>query len=195
MKIIYQDNPLSTIIELTESEKRELWLKIKISELEYLLESAWFEATNKKPDIEAIKNDLDIDYWCSDDEKSKLDNRVDEMFDWYLDDLKGIHCGDCTCVPSSCSKCHVEQLLGIDTIEGLPKHSASSIEYAFREFKTIDEAIESLENYVPDKSKGGWNTESDERWNHFVPIFIKHANEAAAWLKHYKSEKLLDKID
>jgi hypothetical protein len=30
MKIIYNQNPLKTIIEFTEEEKKALWLKIKV---------------------------------------------------------------------------------------------------------------------------------------------------------------------
>jgi len=191
MKIIYQDNPLDTIVELTESDQKEFWLKIKIAEMENILESAWLESNKTYYDIEKIRKDVDVDYWSSDDNtKTKLDERVDELFDIYISELNGSHIGDCTCVPCSCTKCHAEELLGINTIQGLKKHAASMIESAFSEYKTIDEAIYSLENYVPDRTKGGWDSESDERWECARPTFIEQANDAANWLKRYKVEKL-----
>jgi hypothetical protein len=64
------------------------------------------------------------------------------------------------------------------------------IESAFSEYKTIDEVIHSLENYVPDKTKGGWDSESDERWEKVSPEFIEQAKDTANWLKKYKTEKL-----
>jgi hypothetical protein len=191
MKIIYQDNPLDTVVELSESDRKEFWLKIKISEMENILESAWLESNKTYYDIEKIRKDLDIDYWSSDDNtKTKLDERVDELFDIYIAELNGSHVGDCTCVPCSCTKCHAEDVLGINTIQGLKKHVASVIESAFNEYKTIDDAIYSLENYVPDRSKGGWDSASDEQWECARPSFYKHAAEAAMWLKNYKVEKL-----
>jgi hypothetical protein len=192
MKIIYQDNPLAATVVLTADEQREFWLKIKISEMENILESVWLESNKTYYDIDKIRKDVDIDYWSSDDDtKTKLDKRVDELFDIYMSDLNGIHVGDCTCVPCSCTKCHAEDVLGINTIQGLKKHSASIIEYAFLDFKTIDQVIHFLDNYVPDRSKGGWDTETDERWNAISPTFIEQASEAANWLKKYKKENLL----
>ena len=58
MKITYKDNPLETIIELDESGQRELWLKIKIQELEYLLEDAYFAANAKNFDIDSIRKEV-----------------------------------------------------------------------------------------------------------------------------------------
>lgn len=119
-----------------------------------------------------------------------MDRRVDEIFNYYIDNLKGSHAGDCTCCPCSCEKCHAEVLLGIDTIKGLPKHAANAIESESKKFNSIDEVINSLDNYVPDRTEGGWDKETDERWNHFVPRFIEHSKLACEWLKHYKEDKL-----
>lgn len=191
MKIIYKDNPLTTVIELSESEQSDFWLKLKIQELEYLLESAWFEANKSDFDIKVIRKDLDIDYWCPEvNPPSKLDNRIDEIFAYSIAYLKGSHVGNCTAVPCSCSKCHAEELLGINTIQGLSKYEASMINREFSKFSTIDEVIESLENYIPDKTRGGWHTVSDERFNEVSITFKAQAKSAASWLKRYKLEKL-----
>lgn len=42
MKIIWQPNPLHTIVELDEWEKKELWYKVKIDEMKSRLASAHF---------------------------------------------------------------------------------------------------------------------------------------------------------
>lgn len=186
MKIIYKDNPLATIVTLTENEKREFWLKLKIAQLEEILASAWFDLESDTPN-EDIRKILDIDYWCSSDgSKSKLDQRVDELCEIFIKELTENHIGDCTCVPCSCSKCYVEELLGVNTIDGLSKYARSMIESAFENATTIDEAIDWLDNYVPNRSKGGWDSASDERWESAVPLFHEHAEEASSWLKTYK---------
>jgi hypothetical protein len=192
MNIIYKDNPLASIVELDEAEQRELWLKIKLTKMEHIIEFAWLESKKTHYDIEKIRKDLDIDYWCPEDNtKSKLDKSVDELFDICIAELKEIHIGDCTCVPCSCTKCYAEDLLGINTIPYLKQHPASMIESAFSEFESIDDVIHFLDNYVPDRSKGGWDSESDERWNEVSPEFIEDAADAAIWLKKYKIDKLL----
>lgn len=178
-------------MELSETDQKEFWLKIKISRMENILESVWFKSSKSDYNINEIRKDLDIDYWCPEDNiKSKLDERVDELFNIFMAELRGSHIGDCTCVPCSCTKCYAEELMGINTIPGLKQHAASMIESAFSEHKTIDEAIYFLENYVPDRTKGGWDSESDERWDEVSPEFIEQAKDAAIWLKNYKIEKL-----
>jgi hypothetical protein len=192
MKITYKDNPLESTIELDESEQRELWLKIKIQELEYLLECAYFESNKEDFDISCIRKEVDMDYWESTavGQKSKIDLRVDEIFNYHLDDLTSSHAGDCTCYPCSCCKCHAERLLGIDTIKGLSKHKASYILSAFKEFNTIDGVINSLENYIPDRAKYGWSRVSDKQWDTHALAAVECAKHAGEWLKQYKQNYL-----
>lgn len=187
MKITYTPNPLETIVELDEQEIELLRLKIKIEQYEELLFSAHWDLTRETDYLaklprpktveqsreEAIKR-LDPSYWCSDD-KSKLDERVDELLEHYLEELKSIHVGDCTCVPCSCSKCHAESTLGINTLDPYPgKHVLYKIASVFSRWNpetkehdrpevSIDEAIEKLRAYKPSASWTGWEAHAD-RW-------------------------------
>ena len=54
MKITYNKNPLFTTVELDENEKKELWYKIKIKEMEELLFSAHFYLEEKYFDLRAV---------------------------------------------------------------------------------------------------------------------------------------------
>ncbi len=195
MKITYNKNPLWTTIELDEAEKKELWLKIKIKEMEELLFDAYFHLREKDKDfnLESARKAVEPDYYLgvTDNEKSDIDKRCDEMLEYYLAELQANHVGDCTCVPCSCIKCYAEDLLGINTTKGLGKHSAYKINAAFgnKNEKTIEEALESLKNYNPTKGDA-WSKFSQEEFDKHVPRWKAEAKLAYDWLLKYKNEKL-----
>lgn len=218
MKITYTPNPLNTIIELDEHEKEVLKLKIKIRELEESLGSAsvlldpknasWImKPSPRHPEgrtiesliAEVLDSYLNMSYMYSEGEYEGkgLDGRVNELFDYCMDDLTSNHVGDCICVAMSCSKCHTEELLGINTIKGLGKHSAHKIESAFSNGrdadgkwlpeKSIDEVLEILKNYTvvaPTKNLDGWAKLGG--WEQYVPRWTAEAKAAYEWLKSYK---------
>lgn len=191
MKITYNKNPLYTTIDLDEHEKKELWYKIKINEMEELLSCASFYlGEDKYFDLERARSEVDPDYYCT-DEKSPLDKRCDTLLEHYLADLQACHVGDCTCVACSCSKCQAEVLLGIDTMPGLGKHSARKIDGAFGKDneKTIEEAIDSLANYQinPEDFTGeAWKKLGG--YEQYVPRWTAEAKHAHDWLVKYKNE-------
>lgn len=211
MEIIWADNPLRTVVKLDEREKKELWYKLKVEELQEMIHSAYFALThvewsnkNIKPTTmeDAVKeavSDLDPEYWCSDD-KSKLDQRIDEMHAYYVADLQGWHIGDCTCVACSCTKCHAEGLLGIDTIKGLGKHSAHKVDGAFRVGEdrklncTIDEALEKLRHPKyepptdPERLKAWGGVGGYEK---HIPRWKEENAHAITWLETYR-DKLIE---
>jgi hypothetical protein len=184
MKITYKENPLDTVVELDEHEKKELWYKIKIDEMEDRLFMAHYYY-NKEGGADDVQYYLDPEYYCT-DEKSPLDKRCDQMLEWFIEELKGYHNGDCTCVPASCIKCHAERKLGIDTIEGLGKHSAHKIDHAFREHGTIDAVLESLKEFNP-KISDVWKN-NREGWEEHLPRWKQEAKHAYDWLLKYKEE-------
>ena len=189
MQIYWNKNPLYTTIELDQHEKKELWYKIKLKEMEELLFSAHFHLQEDKYfDLAQARKEVEPDYYCTDD-KSPLDKRCDEMLEYYLAELKDKHAGDCTCIPCSCSKCHAESLLDMDTIKGLGKHSAYKIDSAFgpNNEKTIDQAIESLANYVPVKGEN-WKNTSQADFDKHIPRWTEEARAAHVWLVNYKKE-------
>lgn len=189
MKIIYNKNPLKTVVELDEHEQKEFWYKIKIEEMEELLFEAHFYSEDKYLDMERVKEAVDPKYYMTEkNEKSELEKRCDELLEHYLMELRGWHVGDCTCVACSCSKCHAESLLGIDTIKGLGKHSAYKIDAAFgkNNEKTIDEAIDSLANYKPIIADPKvW--EKVGGYERYVPRWTAEAKAAYDWLVEYKN--------
>ena len=130
MKINYNKNPLYTTVELTEEEKKELWYKIKIEILENkVFEGGYYLEDNNRFDIERARKILKLEY--DKDDNNTIDKQCNEMVECYIVELAYGHAGDCTCNAFSCGKCQAETLLGIDTIEGLGKHSAYKIDNAF----------------------------------------------------------------
>jgi hypothetical protein len=202
VKITYTPNPLNTVVELDEHEKRELWHTLRFNEMLDMLFSVHYEMTCKKegPDFERIKREVDPDYYLNDDEgtpdKTKLDKRCDELLEHYLEELKGSHIGDCTCFAMSCSKCHAESMLGIDTIKGLGKHPGHKIQSAFSyregdvwKERTIEEALEYLRNYDPKPtSDSGWDKVGG--FEAHVPRWKSEAKIAYEWLLEYQATKL-----
>lgn len=194
MKINWNKNPLHTTIDLDENEKKELWYKIKIELMDERLFSAHFHLEEGKYfDLQRARQEVNPDYYCTDDEKSPLDKRCDEMLEYYLADLQDVHVGDCTCVACSCGKCHAESLLNIDTIKGLGKHSACKVDGAFGKDneKSIDEAIASLANYVPVRSEA-WLKYPEEDFYRHVPRWKEESKVAHDWLVQYKKEHFSD---
>jgi hypothetical protein len=211
MKITYNKNPLYTTVELDESEKKIFELKIKIAEYEEMVHGAYFTLShhdwwNKsiakdgaaKPvrtleDTvqEAIK-ELHPDYWCQEDNEGpcKMEQRVQMLLDHFLTELQSYHCGDCTCVAMSCSKCHAERLLGINTIPGIGKHELYKIDGAFgkNNEKSLDEALESLKNYKvePPADTSSWDRVGG--FEQYIPRWTQEAQGAYQWLLKYKEE-------
>ncbi len=185
MKINYNKNPLYTTIELDEQEKKELWYKIKIAELEeHLLGAELYLSENPKWfDLNKAREEVNSAHLESENgQKSKLDKWCDQMLNYYTSELMASHAGDCTCFPCSCGKCHAEDLIGVHTTQGLGKHSAHKILNAFGQNneKTIEEAIEYLANYEPTSSWEGWEAHA-QRWK-------AEAKAAHDWLVDYKNK-------
>lgn len=172
------------MVELDEYEKKEFWYKIKIKEMEELLLEVHFY-TEYSTDMKKVAEAVNPEYYMDEqNKKSRLDARCDELLLHYLENLKGWHVGDCTCIPCSCSKCHAEDILGINTIKGLGKHAAHKVNAAFGEDneRTIDEAIERLGNYEPVLKK---------EYEQFQPRWSEEAKNAYDWLVLYKNTYLI----
>lgn len=191
MIIEYNKNPLYSVIILDDADKKELKQKIRIHILEEMLFEGWLYLEDGTHfDLDKAKKRLKIEYE-EDGETSNIDRMCEHMYDYCLAELSFIHSGDCTCVAASCGKCRVEELLGIDTIAGLGKHSANKIDNAFgkRNEKTIDEALEYLKNYHP-------IPENPEKWEkiggyeQYMPRWKDEAKYAYDWLLNYKETHL-----
>jgi hypothetical protein len=187
MKIVWNKNPLKSTVELSEAEKEAFRLKVRVSELEEAVGMA-----------EAYLDQAgDSEYFSPEKAKACLD-RVQQdgsELEMYLDLLReledGTHCGDCTCVPSSCLKCHAEGILGIETTKGLRQHAAHYISGAFGRDgeRTIDEALDNLANHTPVRS-GGWLDLPQDQFDANVETWKKQAKSAHKWLLEYRDTKL-----
>lgn len=198
MKITYNKNPLLTTVELDETDKTLLWHKIKINELEERVSDAAFCLTEGKYfDIERARKAVDTDYYWADkdNEKSEIDKRCDTLLAHFIEELNSTHVGDCICVACSCSKCHAESILGIDTIAGLGKHEANYIDGAFGadNQRSIEEAIEILSKFEinpQDYQTEGWLKMGG--YEQFVPRWKQQKANAHAWLVNYKNQHFPD---
>lgn len=210
MKINYNKNPLCTTIELTEHEKEVFKLKIRIKELEEMIFTGhwtlkhhdWWNKTiakdGKDKPVRSLQDtmneamdELDPNYIFGDEDgKSKFDKRVDELFDYFMADLESSHMGDCVCFACSCSKCHAEELLGVNTIKGLGKHSAHKIDSAFgpKNEKSLDEVLEHLQNYNPTPPQDMTAWDKVGGWAQHLPRWKDEARKAYDWLLAYKNE-------
>lgn len=211
MKIEYAQNPLFTKVILDEHEQEIFKLKIRLKEMEEGMYETYWTLTHhdwwnkniaKDGEAKTVRTLQDTinealrginpDYWMSEDnEKSKLDERVDELFELFMADLSGGHAGDCICVPCSCSKCMAEGFLGIDTISGLGKHEAHTIDslFEFKNEKSIDEVLEKLKVWEPsafvDNGNPHW---TKEHHDFHLPRWKREGANAYEWLKAYKEK-------
>jgi hypothetical protein len=205
MKIIYTENPLASKILLTDIEKKELYYKVKINQMEELMSEAYFDITHHdwynekiKPRtteelLELLTKRLDTKYYYADeneDGKCGLDKEVERQLSYIIPALEDdVHGGDCTCVAASCIKCYAEQFAGVHTIKGLGKHEASKIGGYFREGKSILEVIEALRTYKVKPFSGEetkyWNKETHD---YHTPRWEQEAVNAYEWLKKYQME-------
>jgi hypothetical protein len=197
MKINWNENPLRTTIDLNDADKRELWLKIKIKimEDEHLFEAFYHLEEGKNFDLEKARLAVNEDYLfkkTGDNKKTKLDRTTDKHFDWYLEALSEEHVGDCTCVPCTCTKCLAEDLVGVNTIEGLRKHEASKVSGAFADDRNIHEAVIWLATHDPDASAdadpASWKHRNPEMWAGNLPRWRQEQVRAHAWLVKYRDE-------
>ena len=184
MKIIYAENPMATKIELDDHEKEAYRMAIKLKEFEYLVYDAhWHLADHydgKYFNLEKARARVDPTRWLSEDDEgpNRLDAHVDMLLEHYIEELAGQHCGDCTCIACSCSKCQAEDRLGIDTIKGLGKHPGHKISSAFHNNqKTCAQVISEWEA-TPVIETQDWHKEHIERWQ-------KERGHALEWLKAY----------
>ena len=197
MQIIYKENPLRTQIVLDENEKKELWYKTKIEELQDAIMSAHYLLSEESPrylgrivqtvkgdfNLKRVRDELDPKYlvYGEGNKRPGIDERVDELHKCYLDSLVDLHIGDCTCCPSSCVKCHAEEMFGLNTIKGLRKHAAHYIDTAFGHTDgSLKTALEWLRVYKPHADWDGWEAHAD-RW-------AAEANQAYEWLAKYRDE-------
>ncbi len=180
MKILWAENPLESKVELDERDVAFLKAQIHIHYLGEILCHANFYLNEERLDLERVRKEVAYATW-DDEPGGPLEKELERQLKWAIEALtEEAHCGDCTCVPMTCSKCLAEEWMGIDTTKGLRKHPANKMNGAFAEDRSINEAIEYLANYEPTASWEGWEAHAD-RWK-------AEANNAHEWLVAYRDE-------
>ena len=189
MKINWNQNPFWTTVDLDDRDKRMILLAYQNEEYTNILCSLDMDINGKyntEPltDMEKIKEE--VHKW-----ESICNLTVDspEIMQ-YISFINETHFGDCTCVPCSCVRCWAEDMLGINTMKGLGKHQASKILGAFGKEgnRTIDEAIESLEQPTSYIKTDAWKSFTQEQYESHIPRWENERVTAIEWLKKYKEE-------
>lgn len=192
MKITYTPNPLMTIVQPTELEIEQMRYKILYEDMMDMLFTVHYELGRENPDMDRIKSTVHPDYYLNEEDgKTKQEEHVQELLEYYIQELQGTHDGDCTCVPCSCSKCYAEGLLNIDTIKGLGKNEAHKVKAAFSRYNpetkqhdlpevSLDDALEKLRTYKPKADWVGYES--------YIPRWTEEAKRAYEWLLAYKQE-------
>lgn len=176
MKIIWKPNPLDTSIEFEPYEDEMLK---KLLDYEQLWGTAVDYLHSKNPEEAKAELKAAVNYDANEDDIKRLKAA-----------LQSGHMGDCTSVPCSCWQCWAEEIVGVNTIEGLDNSMGYKIFHAaegtYGEDNQIDLIIEKLENYNPpitDMWKG-----KEDVFYQWLPKWKDDAKKAAEWMKVYKKE-------
>lgn len=173
MRIILSQNPLAARVELDDADRARLRYELKIEALEEAIIGASLHLSEGSQFFDIHRAREDLGYASND--QGELDRRVQELAEHYEQQLLGRHVGDCTSVACSCSKCHAEGLLGIDTLGKLSKGAGHCLmgEYARGASGKIEELEASL-------AKGFERTEFNAP---HIPRWTASKEEAIAYMK------------
>jgi hypothetical protein len=182
MKIEYAQNPMASKIILDDADLNTLRDKCFVEAAEDLIASFYCDMKYRDMDIE------DAYSKTFDSVEKQMRSEVNHYMDWLPDTATGQHVGDCTCVPSTCGRCMLENFLGIDTIEGLGKHEGAKISGYFNKHPdgTAKDCLEHMRNRTVEATED-WHKPHIERWKQELVNTI-------AWLEKYITEKLEEEL-
>jgi hypothetical protein len=190
MRIIWNQNPLRTVVELDEQDKRLLLLSVQNERYANILceINLWLSGKIDKNTPQTTEEvQKRINKW---EEVCNMDETHHEV-QLLVEELQGSHGGDCVCWPCTCFKCLAEDHLGISTTKDLGKHEGSYIMGAFGKNgdRTIDEAIESLKTKHSYETRNlSWAKYSREEYEKHIPRWESEKKNALEWLQKYKEE-------
>ena len=195
MNIIWKPNPLTSIVEVNNSDKERMLLAYKEDRYSSLLISIEYGIKGKynQPKWTLEKVETEAEKW-----RKIYEMDIDDP--WIascIDNLASSHIGDCTCVACSCMKCWGESLLGISTIQGLGSHEAEKIwgafvkegaEYYSGEWHDdIDLALKNLSEPISETPNEHYEGKED-LWKSCIPRWESERKNAYNWLKAYKEK-------
>lgn len=196
MNIIWKPNPLTSIVEVDDNDKERMLLAYKDDRYCSLLIRIQNGVKGKfnQPKWTLEQVETEVEKWRK---ICEMDIDSPELTA-YIDDLSGVHIGDCTCIACSCMKCWGESLLGISTIEGLGNHEGANLWSAFTKpgrdtydedswHDDIDLALEYLNTPISETPNKHYEGKED-LWKSCIPRWESERKNAYKWLKAYKEE-------
>lgn len=194
MKILWNENPLQTVIELDDNEKHEFRLKVYLKEIEQTVYQALWRLDKEKAYYSPEKAAAHLNSLYDSDDSINFDTKpLESDYELYLSDLSGFHGGDCTCVPCSCMKCNAEYILGVSTIVGLGKHEGAKLQaffdYTNKDNKTLDDAIAYFKDYkVPREKPDNWKKFTQKDYEIHIQRWERETQNLYQWLLKYKED-------
>ena len=173
-RIEWAQNPLASCVVLTDKGRIRLQLGIAIDYLYEARASISLALRDKK--FHWIEH---FEYRGPEDVEMILQREAGRC----EKDLLDIHCGDCTCVPAPCSKCHAEGMLGVDTIKGLGKHPGHKVQSIFWKGATLGQVIQKLDT---EPITPTWGIPKD--WAPHMERWEQERHDAVQWLRAYQQE-------
>lgn len=170
MNIIWNVNPKYTTLSLTELDKQII--SLVVNQYELIEEATLTMHYVKNNDNNFIRH---INYFYDLYDKS---NNIPINKNVIYSLTEGYHEGDCTCLPATCQKCYAEEMLNINTLKGISKHS----------LRLIDTALIN-ENNIPQKAIIFLNEEYHKTINNNINQHLKNAwiNQAKIAAKEYEN--------
>ena len=178
MQINWNQNPLRTQVILDDNDKEKLFLRLKIDHL--LGVSRLTRLKLVKGNVEEALRTLKHINPSNCDLEEKVSSLIDTLLD--------IHCGDCTCVATSCEKCYAEDLLRIDTIKGLRKYSGYILDGMFKKHPHISDVLNDLKEPIVYEKTHKWKIFSNEQFEKFSRGWADDRKATFKWLEQYKSQ-------
>jgi hypothetical protein len=179
----WAENPLASRVVLTDYGRLLLRYHIAIDEVNTASVLIGMDIN-----LEAPKDGRWVGRWVDQFDQLGMNNEqikaeIDRLAIGYEAELLSIHCGDCTHVACSCTKCHAEDLLEFSTTDGLGGGAGSYIQSAFRKDATIVDAIAWLSNHPATPT---WGTPTD--WAPHQKRWDAERDLAITWLTNYGKE-------
>ena len=175
LKIDWHENPLKTTVVLEEIEKKIFAERLKVRELKSAAQYASLHLRDKSDKFYDPDRARSLLQFALDE-----DAQAERTKDLLLELEFGFHCGDCTCVATGCEKCFAEEILEINTLDGLNQRGGHHIDVLYgRDGEVSNEQV--LANLKIEMREALDDGRQDDH---------RDAVAVYEWLKRYKTEKL-----
>lgn len=188
MKITYNSNPFATTVELDDTDRKYLSLAIQLE--------AALSSINSYRVLDTTK-DNQREYQRQHIERMNTiafgTTSTDAELKEYEEALLDVHTGDCVQCPCTCRKCLAEQMLGIDTLQGLSDPAiAGYLFFCFVEAgRIVDRNVSEVFDFLntPNQQKpDSWANYTQEEYEKHIPTFESHRLAALAWYTAYVTQ-------